>query len=152
VLSRNAISASPVAVPLSWNGPPVTQLRVRFLTPTELKTSGGLAERPEFGVLFARARDRVSTIRALYGAGPLEIDFRGIGDRAAVVQMTECDIRWIDTERRSSRTGQVHSIGGFVGGAEYRGDLAEFVPILRAAVWTGVGRHTVWGNGAIEMK
>jgi hypothetical protein len=25
-------------------------------------------------------------------------------------------------------------------------------PALRAAFWTGVGRHTVWGNGAIETE
>ncbi len=43
----------------------VSRVRVRFLSPTELKTS----ERPEFGVLFARIRDRVSTLRELYGAG-----------------------------------------------------------------------------------
>jgi hypothetical protein len=29
--------------------------------------------------------------------------------------------------------------------------LAEFVPFLRAARWTGVGRQTVWGNGEIGL-
>jgi hypothetical protein len=56
----------------------------------------------------------------------------------------------MDIERRSSRTGQVHPIGGFVGEAEYEGDLAEFVPYLHAARWTGVGRQTVWGKGEID--
>ncbi len=55
-------------------------------------------------------------------------------------------------QRRSSRTGQTHSIGGFIGEAEYEGDLREFVPFLRAAKWTGVGRQTVWGKGEIEVK
>jgi hypothetical protein len=45
--------------------------------------------------------------------------------------MTRCDIKRVDVTRRSSRTGQVHSIGGFVGEAEYEGDLAEFFPYLR---------------------
>ena len=40
-------------------------------------------------------------------------------------------------------------IGGFIGTAEYEGPVAEFLPILRAARWTGVGRHCVWGNGEI---
>ena len=39
--------------------------------------------------------------------------------------------------------------GGFVGEADYEGNLTEFVPFLKAAEWTGVGRHTVWGKGAI---
>jgi hypothetical protein len=109
-----------------------------------------LAARPEFGILAARVRDRISTLRELYGDGPLDIDFRGFGERAALVRMIRCEVRQVDVLRRSSRTGQVHSIGGFVGSAEYEGDLAEFVPYLRAARWAGVGRQIVWGNGEIE--
>jgi len=54
--------------------------------------------------------------------------------------------------RRSSRTGQTHTIGGFTGSAIYAGELTEFMPFLRAAWWTGVGRHTVWGNGVIACE
>lgn len=126
----------------------VRRLRVEFKTPTELK--GG--ERPEFGVLFARSRDRISTLRALYGSGPLEIDFRAMGARANAVQMTRCELRHVDAVRRSSKTGQVHSIGGFVGVTEYEGELGEFVPYLEAASWTGVGRQCVWGKGELRVE
>jgi hypothetical protein len=54
--------------------------------------------------------------------------------------------------RRSSRTGDVHGIGGFLGEVEYSGDLAEFVPFLQAGYWVGLGRHTVWGNGVIRLR
>ncbi len=84
--------------------------------PTELKHEHTLiAARPEFPILFGRIRDRISTLRSLYGAGPLDIDFRGIGDRAAAVRMTRCEVRRQEADRRSTRTGQRHSIGGFVG-------------------------------------
>ena len=131
---------------------PVTCLQVRFVTPTELKSGQQIAATPEFGILAARIRDRISTLGELYGAGPLEIDFRAFGERARTVRMTRCDIRGVDMSRRSSRTGQVHPIGGFVGEAEYEGGLTEFIPYLKAAKWTGVGRQTVWGNGEIEVK
>ena len=65
--------------------------------------------------------------------------------------MTRCNIQHVETSRRSSRTGQIHSLGGFVGEAEYEGDLTEFVPYLRAAQWTGVGRQTAWGKGALVV-
>lgn len=130
----------------------VNQLRVRFVTPTELKSEQQIVSRPEFGVLAARIRDRISTLRELYGPGPLEIDFRGFGERAAEVRMTRCEMEHIEVERRSSRTCQKHSIGGFVGKAEYEGDLTEFAPYLRAAEWTGVGRQTVWGKGQIAVE
>ena len=123
---------------------------MRFLTPTELKSGETLLREPEFTVLFARARDRLSTLRALYGSGPLEIDFKSAGSRASRVKLVRCDIHHVAADRRSSRTGQVHPIGGFVGEAEYEGELAEFMPYLRIARWTGVGRQTVWGKGEIE--
>ncbi|MFL6352265.1 MAG: CRISPR system precrRNA processing endoribonuclease RAMP protein Cas6 [Bryobacteraceae bacterium] len=130
----------------------VGRLRVHFLTPTELKTGQHLARRPEFPILIARIRDRVSTLRELYGDGPLTIDFRAFGERAALVRMTRCDIQQVEILRRSGRTGQVHPIGGFTGKAEYEGDLTEFVPYLSAAKWTGVGRQTVWGKGEISFE
>jgi hypothetical protein len=87
----------------------------------------------------------------IYGAGALALDFKGFGERAGLVRMTRCELRNVEVERRSSRTGQVHSIGGFVGEAEYEGQMAEFLGVLRAAQWTGVGRQTVWGKGEIEV-
>jgi hypothetical protein len=129
----------------------VERVRVRFVTPTELKSGQQLTSRPDFSVLAARIRDRLSTLKKLYDDGPLDIDFRGFGERAARVKMTQCQLGRVDIERRSSRTGRTHPIGGFVGEAEYEGDLSEFIPYLRAAKWTGVGRQTVWGKGEIRV-
>ena len=144
------LSAEPFPIRLSLDPDtePVERCQVRFVTPTELKG----APTPDFAALFARLRDRVSTLRSLYGNGPLDVDFRAMGERAEKVKMTRCDLRTLELDRRSGKTGQVHGIGGFVGVAEYEGDLAEFMPYLRAGGWVGVGRHTVWGNGEIEVE
>lgn len=149
----NGVEMSPLLTPSAepLEAEPCGAVRVRFVTPTELKCGNTRVDRPEFSVLFARIRDRLSTLRTLYGPGPLEIDFRGMGERAAGIQMTRCDLRAEHRVRRSSRTGQVHPWGGFTGEAEYQGDLAEFVPYLRIARWTGVGRQTVWGKGEIAI-
>jgi hypothetical protein len=127
---------------------PVERVRVHFLSPTEIKN----ANRPEFRPLFSRIRDRIGTLRALYGPGPLEIDFRAIGERAGTIRMTRCDVRHIDASRVSRTTGQHHSLGGFTGLAEYEGDLAEFIPYLEITAYTGVGRQTVWGKGEIGIE
>jgi hypothetical protein len=130
---------------------PTRRVAVRFLTPTELKAGGQVAPAPEFGILFARVRDRIAALRALYGDGAPEIGFRAMGDRAAAIQLSRCDIAWQYLHRKSARTGQVHPMGGFTGTAEYEGELAEFIPWLRAARWTGVGRQTVWGKGDLRV-
>jgi len=144
-------SVEPVSVDLDPLASAPEKIRVEFLSPTELKHEHRVTNRPEFPILFGRIRDRVSTLRRLYGQGPLEIDFQAIGLRASAVRMTRCEGRRVEAERRSSRTGQSHSIGGFVGIAEYEGDLAEFLPYLEAGRWTGVGRQSVWGKGEITV-
>lgn len=126
-----------------------TRLVVRFLTPTELKAGGAAVEKPAFGVLLGRLRDRISTLRSFYGSGPLDVDFRGLGQRARAIQLSRADLKWEQTLRRSGRTGQVHALGGFTGEAEYRGAVSEFLPWLQAGYWVGVGRHTVWGKGVV---
>ena len=137
--------SEPMILSLDTPAHAVRRVRVEFVTPTEIKG----ARSPEFGALAARIRDRLSTLRELYDDGPLPIDFRAFGERARQVRMTRCEIADVSLTRRSSRTGQLHSIGGFTGVAEYEGDLTEFVPYLQAAAWTGVGRQTVWGKGEI---
>lgn len=138
----------PLRLPLAGDTNPQNRLRVHFLTPTELKGS----DRPDFGTLLARIRDRVSTLRQLYGPGPLDIDFKAFGERAARVAMTRCELTHVAAERTSRATGQRHSLGGFTGSAEYEGELAEFIPYLEIARWTGVGRQTVWGKGEIAYE
>jgi hypothetical protein len=142
---------SPARVPLDPLPCAPRRIRVDFLTPTELKFAGQIAAEPTFDVLFARVRDRMGALAALYGSGPLAIDFRALGERAAQVRFTGSETRAVAAKRRSSRTGQTHSIGGFVGWAEYEGELHEFLPFLEAARWTGVGRQTVWGKGEIAI-
>jgi hypothetical protein len=140
-----------VTLDLHPSGESVRRIRVEFQTPTDLKAKGDSAA-CDFPILLARARDRISTLRGLYGAGPLTIDFRGLAERAKVVKVLRSELRRLAVDRRSSRNGQRHSVGGWVGFAEYEGDLAEFMPYLEAASWTGVGRHCSWGNGHITTK
>ena len=142
----------PSAISLDPESAAVSSVTVHFKTPTELKSGDGLATRPDFPILVARIRDRISTLGALYGEGPLEVDFRAMGERAATIEMPRCEIHQERAERHSTRTGQTHPLGGFTGMAEYRGDLTEFLPYLRAARWTGVGRQTVWGKGEIGVS
>ena len=145
------IEVSKLSVDLGATPPPLSRIRVDFITPTELKAGGALVEQPDFSPLFARARDRVATLRALYGGGPVEADFTALGESARHVVMESCNLNQVERTRRSSRTGQKHGIGGFTGQAIYSGNLAEFWPWLQAAQWTGVGRQTVWGKGHIKI-
>jgi CRISPR-associated endoribonuclease Cas6 len=131
---------------------PAHEIMLRFMTPTELKSGGEVLESAPFAAVFARARDRVRTIASLYGnpLPDLDFDFRAQSTRAAAVATLSADLRWVTASRRSGRTGHSHPLGGFVGEVRYGGELSEFLPVLRAAYWTGIGRQTVWGKGVVE--
>ena len=129
-----------------------TLIRVTFNTPTELKHEGRVMAQPDFAVLIRRIRDRVSTLMSLYGPGEPALDFHLFGQLATEVRMVRSDIDLRRVARTSGRTGQTHPIGGMVGEAEYAGPLDAFMPFLRAAFFTGVGRHTVWGNGCVSTE
>jgi hypothetical protein len=132
------------------HAPPASRCSLLFRTPAELKGNPSRDEMP-FGVLFARVRDRVSSLRSIYGEGPFGVDHRALGERACEIRTVRCSLQYQNIHRRSSRTGATHGIGGVTGTADYEGALTEFLPWLRAAWWTGVGRHTVWGNGWLEV-
>ncbi len=142
------VTCDEISVDLRRKAKPVRRMLIRYRTPTTLK--GGTV--PTFELVAGRVRDRVGALSQFYGEGLIPIDFDEFGRRAALVTMTRCELRTIEGQRRSSRTGYTHAMGGFVGEAEYEGNLTEFVPFFEAARYTGVGRHASWGNGQIEIE
>jgi hypothetical protein len=134
-----------------WDPDATHEVTLRFVTPTELKTHGEILKDAPFSVVVARARDRIATLSQLYGRRPMDMDFRGISERASHIQTVSSSLRSEFFARHSSRTHQSHPLGGFVGEATYVGQLGEFLPFLNAAYWTGIGRQTVWGKGLIEI-
>lgn len=128
----------------------ISTLRVEFLTPTELKPPVPRGELPPFPLLLARLRDRVSALRAFYGPGPLDVDFRALSENSSRVEIVRGQLQRVAAERTSRRTGQTHPLGGFTGHVDYSGPLAEFLPWLEAGFYTGVGRQTVWGKGVVR--
>jgi hypothetical protein len=127
-----------------------SHVRIDFLTPTELKAAGKVLRQPDFAVLLARCRDRISALCSIYQT-ELDLDHVALGEHAKSVGMTHCDVHQVEAWRESQRTGETHGLGGFAGIAEYEGDLTEFLPWLHAAQWTGVGRLTPWGNGYMRV-
>lgn len=146
-----ASDISPIRIPLAPDQAAIDTLKLQFLTPTELKHHGIIIRVPEFGILFSRLRARVASLLSLYGARADDLDLAGLGERANAVKLLQTSLIWHEAERRSSRTGQTHPLGGFTGSAIYEGNFAEFLPWLRAGSWTGVGRQTVWGKGKIAV-
>jgi hypothetical protein len=123
---------------------------MRFATPTELKTAGAARPEPEFAVLIERLAERVWALGSLYQQWP-SWDYRELLEEARLVQLVDWESRYEHRQRRSSRSGQTHSLGGYIGTAIYQGPVGRFLPLLEIGRWTGVGRQTVWGKGEISF-
>jgi hypothetical protein len=139
-------------LPLDISSPSITSLDVEFRSPTELKYNGGLVREPHFPALWKNARDRISALCTLYSQQRLAIDFNSLGEAARHIRLVHHELHRLTKTRRSNRTGQVHPLGGFIGVAHYEGNLDPFLPFLKAAQWTGVGRQTVWGKGETALS
>jgi hypothetical protein len=144
-----------VTVPLDALESAPEQIRIDFLSPTELKHEGQLLTEPHFLPLLNRARDRILFLMTQYTPesagqdhGPLAVK---LAEAAAQVRLIDSSIERVSEKRTSTRTGQTHPLGGFVGTANYEGDFRLLLPWLLAAELSGVGRQTVWGKGAIRI-
>jgi CRISPR/Cas system endoribonuclease Cas6 (RAMP superfamily) len=131
---------------------PTQRITIRFLTPTFLRADGEIIRRPEFHHVLKRLRDRVNALSTFFGDGPLDLDFRGLGERAEKVRTISTQIEWVEQYRTSSKTRQRHELSGFVGEATYEGELSEFLPWLALGELLHVGKHTAWGNGWISVR
>jgi len=136
----------------------VQRVTIRFLTPTFLRADGEVVRHPEFHHLFKRLRDRINALSTFFGDGPLDVDFKGLGERAEKVRTISAQTGWVERFRTSSKTGQRHELSGFVGSVTYdlcpdTANLAPvFLPWLAAGELLHVGKHTAWGNGWFEVR
>lgn len=127
------------------------QITIRFLTPTFLRVNGEVVRCPQFHHVFKRLRDRINALSTFYGDGPLEANFRELGEHAEAIRSLSAEANWVERARTSSRTRQRHDLSGFVGQVTYEGDLEEVVPWLALGEVVHVGKHTAWGNGWMDV-
>ncbi len=140
------------ALELEPAGKQAERIKVHFQSPTELKDAGQLMLEPDFAPLFRRVLTRISMLQSLYGSGPPLIGSVELLKQASAVTKRTSEIQHVVASRRSSRTGQEHPLGGFIGWAAYEGLMAEVLPYLEVGEWTGVGRQTTWGKGEIKVE
>lgn len=130
-----------------------TRVRIRFRTPTDVRHAGEQpGDAPSFGALIRRARDRAGALAAFYGGGSLVNDPSAVAEAASRVALVQSDVSGETLLRRSARTGERHPLEGVVGWAAYEGPgLGALLPWLRVAEVLGVGKHTTFGQGQIEV-
>ena len=127
-------------------------LRLRFATPTRIRVDGDLQSGMSFGLLVRNLLRRISLLCAVHGQAPLDLDYRGLIERAALVETASSRLRWCDWERYSNRQQTKMKLGGFVGEIEYDGEISrEFLSLMVAGEILHVGAGTSFGLGRYEI-
>jgi hypothetical protein len=128
--------------------PPDGPIRIDFLTPTCLQHDGKDQRIPTLEALVCCLRDRLSGLVQLYEGCEWQADYGAMGRLAAEAEIVYCHGKWQKGKRRSSRTGQVMPLAGFLGTIVYENVHPALWRMLVVGQEVHVGAHTVWGNGA----
>ncbi len=128
-------------------------LTLNFLTPTRIIYNGGLTLELEFHILIRSLLRRLSLLYYFHcGGDPSPWDFRGIIERAKEIKIKKRNLKWYDWERYSSRQETKMNMGGFVGEITFEGDIAPFMPLIKAGEVLHVGKGTGFGLGKYELS
>ena len=126
-------------------------ITIHYLTPTRITYEGQLHTAPEFHVIIRNLLRRLSNLAYFHCGGEFTLDFKGIIEKSKEIETRDGDVHWHDWERYSARQDTRMKMGGFIGKVEYRGQLAEFLPLLRLGERLHVGKGTGFGLGRYEI-
>lgn len=130
----------------------VARVALTFETPVRIVQRGDLVVELTFQTLFRTLLRRISALCAFHGEAALDVDFRGLVDRAGTVRTAASDLRWYDWTRYSNRQQQRMQLGGLIGSIAFEGDLTPFMPYLRLGERVHVGKGTSFGLGRYGME
>lgn len=124
-----------------------------FLTPTRLRVEHEQVETTSFPELAEAMLRRVMEVAHFHVHMPaIDWSLEPLLEKARDVRLVASSLRWHDWERYNVHQKTLMNMGGFMGTVEIEGDLAPFVPLLRAAEIVHVGRGTPFGLGRVVVE
>jgi CRISPR/Cas system endoribonuclease Cas6 (RAMP superfamily) len=150
VLQRPAVQSLDLAA--QAGDTEVRSVTVTLATPLRLKRKNSLQRELPFAELIRACLRRISALEDAYGPGEPELNYPGLIRRAAAVRLADNGIRWRNLYRWSNRQKKKVSLSGLAGTSDYRGNLAEFLPLLKYAEQVNIGKQTVFGLGRLTVR
>jgi len=138
-----------------WESKEIRRLRVRLLTPLRTKEGNELLrDPPTYEQLVHRLIGRIEQLAHVGGMpSPLpKTEHAPLLAKAKDVLLVDNALCRSDLSRRSGRTRQQMSFGGFMGELLYAGDFEQTLPWLAAGRWLQLGGKTAFGFGGIEVE
>jgi len=130
---------------------PQKVLSLRFLTPTRIKKEGRFTKEIDFLIIMRNLLRRIILLSELHCGVKPNLGCSRLLKEAEGVKVVSSHLRWQDWERYSSRQHTKMKLGGFVGQITFKGELKEFMPLLKLGEYIHIGKGTSFGLGKYEI-
>jgi hypothetical protein len=127
------------------------KITISLLTPLRLRFDGHITDKLEFHVLIRNLLRRISSLSYFHCGEKLQVDFKGLIEKAKAINQIKSDTQWFDWKRFSTRQEEWMSLGGVTGTVSYEGDMSDFMLLLRLGEYVHVGKGTSFGLGKYEI-
>lgn len=131
--------------------PKTNTITLNLITPLRIILNGSLVVDLKFHHLIRSLLRRVSTLSYFHCGERLNIDFKGMINRAGDIEKMVDELRWFDWERYSGRQNTRMKLGGLIGSVSFKGDFKEFLPLLKLGELLHAGKGTAFGLGRYEI-
>lgn len=127
------------------------KVKIRFVTPTQLKVDNSFRRGLNFQVLIRGLLRRYSALATFHGGGTPDLDYGALVAEAENVKTTHHNLNWQTWERYSNRKSQRMKVSGFTGEVAFEGNLSVFKNLLALGVPIHVGKWTSFGMGQYAL-
>jgi len=122
-----------------------------FHTPLLIEEKGRpLSAAPEFAILVESLCRRASLLYDFHDSGDSAGCLEPVNTSGISIQMS--GVHWQSLERITNRQQKKLSTGGLLGSVIYRGDLVQFLPLLRLGEFIHAGKSTTFGFGCYTVQ
>ena len=125
---------------------------IHLLTPLRTKSGRRLVSSLDFPLLVQIALRRMRALWWEFERQSPPVDENLLHTQARQIGVRNSSLRWHEQVRYSSRQKSRQLLGGLCGTLEVEGELAPFLPLLRAVEVVHLGKETSFGLGKIRVE
>lgn len=135
----------------SQAGEGVKKIKVKFITPTRIKSSGSYGNSLIFKILIQTLLTRISNMAYNYCDQHQVLNFRNLVSQANHIQICHENKQWQDVRRFQVRENLEMFLGGYVGEIAYEGEIEPFWPWLKLGEIMHIGKNCGFGLGKYQV-
>ena len=132
------------------------RLALCFQTPARVQSEGRMRTALTFQEVVRALLRRLSSLCYFHCGCELQVDFKGLIERASMIRTIRSELRWQEQDRFSGRQQQRIDMSGVLGRVVFEAPEASewepYLPLLAAGEWVHVGKGTVMGLGKYRVE